>query len=271
MFRVRRTSTSSAGWPPPSRRTDSNHTGIGHTGAVIRRLGCAVVLIGLATVACSRTDGGSAVRAGDTPTPLSTTSSSDTSTPTSTSRAMPSTEIPDSSQPGVAETTKHPVAPNSVVCAAPSSGQTADAVTADPAAPRITIALPPGWTSQPGSGDVGARLSGPNGMVGDVRIAPASSDPAASFTHYADDVMAKYPISSLSALPAELCGYSGQKLMGNWADNPDRSIQYNDRIVHIWTNGQDYLVSVHVEALSGTPGFNDAASVLTGDFGVSVP
>lgn len=118
---------------------------------------------------------------------------------------------------------------------------------------------------------MGAKLIGPNGMTGDVTIASAKSDAAASFTHYADAVMAKYSISSLSALPAELCGYSGQKLMGNWADNPDRSIQYNDRIVHVWTNDQDYLVSVHVEALSGTPGFNDAASVLTGDFGVSMP
>lgn len=108
-------------------------------------------------------------------------------------------------------------------------------------------------------------------MAGDVTIAAASSDAAAAFTRYADDVMAKYPISSLSALPAELCGYSGQKLMGNWADNPDRSIQYRDRIVHIWTNDKDYLVAVHAEALSGTSGFDEAASVLTGDFGVSVP
>ena len=208
------------------------------------------------------------MRAGDIPTPMSSKSAS--ATP-ATSATTPTTDIPDSSQPGVVETTKHPVAPNSVVCAAPSSAQTAVATIADPAAPKITVALPPGWTTQPGSGDVAARLTGPNGIVGDVRIASASPDAAASFTRYADDVMAKYPISSLSALPAELCGYSGQKLMGSWADNPDRSIQYNDRIVHVWTNDHDYLVSVHVEALSGTPDFSDAASVLTGDFGVSVP
>lgn len=232
------------------------------------RLACAVLLIGLTTVACSRTDEGTAVRAGDMPTPLS--SKSATATP-ATSAATPTTDIPDSSQPGIVETTKRPIAPNSVVCAAPSSAQTAVATIVDPSAPKITVALPSGWTTQPGTGDVAARLVGPNGMIGDVRIAPASPDAAASFTRYADDVMAKYPISSLSALPAELCGYSGQKLMGNWADNPDRSIQYNDRIVHVWTNDQNYLVSVHVEALSGTPGFNDAASVLTGDFGVSVP
>lgn len=232
------------------------------------RLACAVVLIGLATVACSRTDAGTAVRAGDMPTPLSSKSVS--ATP-ATSDTVPTTDIPDSSQPGVVETTRRPIAPNSVVCAAPSSAQTAVAAVADPLAPKITVALPPGWATQPGSGDVAARLTGPNGMVGDVRIAPASPDAAASFTRYADDVMAKYPISSLSALPAELCGYSGQKLMGSWADNPDRSIQYNDRIVHVWTNAQDYLVSVHVEALSGTQGFSDSASVLTGDFGVSVP
>lgn len=217
--------------------------------------------------ACARTDDGTAVRAAETPTPLSTAATSSAST----SRSTPTTDMPDSSQPGVVETTKRPVAPNSVLCQSPPGAQTAVAVSADPAAPVVTVALPPGWTTQPGSGDVGAQLIGPNGMTGDVTIAAAQSDVAASFTHYADAVMAKYPISSLSALPAELCGYSGQKLMGNWADNPDRSIQYNDRIVHVWTNDQDYLVSVHVEALSGTPGFNDAASVLTGDFGVSTP
>lgn len=230
-------------------------------------MGRAVVVAGLVVTACARTDDGTAVRAGETPTPLSSKPTS----PAPTSRSASATDMPDSSQPGVLQTTKHPVAPNSVLCQSPTGAQTAVAVSADPAAPLITIALPPGWTTQPGSGDVGVQLIGPNGMTGEVTIDPAKSDAAASFTHYADAVMAKYPISSLSALPAELCGYSGQKLMGNWADNPDRSIQYNDRIVHIWTNDRDYLVSVHVEALSGTPGFNEAAAVLTGDFGVSAP
>ncbi len=117
---------------------------------------------------------------------------------------------------------------------------------------------------------MGIRLAGPDGMVGDISIGATSLDAAAAFTRYADDVMAKYPISTLSALPGELCGYSGQKLMGTWADNPDRSIQYNDRIAHIWTSSKDYLVVIHVQAPSGTAGFDEAASVLTDDFGVTV-
>ena len=126
------------------------------------------------------------------------------------------------------------------------------AAVADPAAPRITVSLPDGWSSATGSGDVGAALSGPNAMVAQVSITPTSLD-AAAFSRYSDDVMARYPISTLSMLPAELCGFSSQEMMGTWADNPDRSITYRDRIAHIWTNAKDYLVAIHVQAPSGTP------------------
>ena len=44
------------------------------------------------------------------------------------------------------------------------------------------------------------------------------------------------------------------------------------RIAHVWTNsGNDYLVSVHVQAPTGTSGFDDAASVLTEDFEIVLP
>jgi len=237
----------------------------------VNRLGLAAAVVVLGAAACARTDTGVAVPAEQGATSSSQATSSSPSTTTPTSESASATEIPESSQPGVLETTKHPIAPNAVVCPSPGSGQTAVASTGDPGAPQVTIALPPGWTSQPGSGNVGVQLSGPGGMVGDVTITAVSLDAAASFTHYADDVMAKYPISSLSALPDELCGYSGQKLMGNWADSPDKSIQYKDRIVHVWTNDKDYLVAVHVQAPSGAVGFDEAASVLIGDFGVSIP
>ena len=59
--------------------------------------------------------------------------------------------------------------------------------------------------------------------------------------------------------------------MGTWADNPDRSITYRDRIAHIWTNAKDYLVAIHVQAPSGTPGFDAAADQITGDFGIGLP
>ena len=137
-------------------KTDSDRTAIGHTGAVIR-LACAVLLIGLATVACSRTDEGTAVRAGDMPTPLS---SKECDRDAPTSAATPTTDIPDSSQPGIV---KRPSAPSPRIrsCAAPSSAQTAVATIVDPSAPTITVALPSGWTTQPGTGDVAARLVGP--------------------------------------------------------------------------------------------------------------
>ena len=223
-----------------------------------------VLLTAPGVAACSRNSDGTALPATEAVTSTSITN-------TTTASATTSTDAPESSEPGVVETTREQVAPNAVVCPPPTSAQTAVAAASDPAAPRITVALPDGWSSAGGSGDVGARLSGSAGMVAEVTIAPTELDAAAAFTRYSDDAMAKYPISTLSMLPAELCGYSGQKMMGTWADNPDRSVEYTDRIVHIWTNARDYLVSIHVQAPSGTPGFDAAAAVLVGDFGIVIP
>lgn len=215
------------------------------------------------TAACARNGDGTAVRA----------ESSVSSTGTATSSPAPSsgaTDTPESTEPGVVETTRQPVSPNAEVCPQDLTGQTATAAVADPAAPKITFAVPDGWSVAPGSGDVGARLTGPDDMIAEVRIT-ASSEDAEAFTHYSDDVMAKYPISTLSMLPADLCGYSGQKTMGTWAEDPGESIQYRDRIAHIWTNSKNYLVAIHVEAPSGAPGFDTAADTLTSDFGIVIP
>ncbi len=65
--------------------------------------------------------------------------------------------------------------------------------------------------------------------------------------------MAVSPVSSVSVLPADLCGYSGQKLMGAWSDNPQQSVEFVDRIAHIWTDTDNYLVAVHAQAPAGTP------------------
>jgi hypothetical protein len=213
---------------------------------------------------CTHVDTGTAVRA-DAVTPLPTTSDAST-----TSIFSPTTDVPESSQPGVVETTRQPVPANTATCPPPASA-TAVAAVADPGAPRISLTLPTGWSIAPGAGDVGARITGPAEMTGDVTITPTPLDPAAAFTKFSDDVMAKYPISSVSVLPAEVCGYSGQKLMGTWADDPDRSLQYYDRIAHVWTNTKNYLVAVHVQAPSKTDGFDEAASVLVGDFGIVLP
>ena len=84
--------------------------------------------------------------------------------------------------------------------------------------------------------------------------------------------MAESAVSSVSVIPGELCGYSGQKLMGAWSDTPQNAVQYEDRIAHIWTNsGDNYLVAVHVQAPPGTPGFDSAAALLTEDFEIVLP
>ncbi|MBI3691307.1 MAG: hypothetical protein HY239_11820, partial [Mycolicibacterium aromaticivorans] len=150
--------------------------------------------------ACARSSDGIPIRA------EASTSASGVA-PTSASPSTRETDEPESSQPGVLETTKVPVPSNAVVCRQEQQGQTAVATVADPAAPQITIRVPAGWTVTPGSGDVGASLSGPDDMVAKVTIAATPLDPAAAFTRYGDDLMAKYPISTLSLLPGDFCGF----------------------------------------------------------------
>jgi hypothetical protein len=88
---------------------------------------------------------------------------------------------------------------------------------------------------------------------------------------YADKVMAVSAVSSVSVLPAELCGYSGQKLMGAWSDTPQQSVEFLDRIAHIPTNSNNYLVAIHVQAPAATDGFEAASTVLIEDFAVGIP
>lgn len=228
----------------------------------------AVVMLAVPVVAgCDRDSAGSAVRGESSVSTSATATSTTTSTPASSTE----TDVPESTEPGVLETSRTQVAPNATICTQSPAGPTTVAAVADPAAPRITVAVPDGWTTSPGAGDVGARLAGPDEMQAEIRITATPLDPAAAFGRYSDDLMAKYPISTLSLLPADLCGFSGQKLMGTWADDPDESIQYQDRIAHVWTNSKSYLVAVHVEAPSGTTGFDAVADELTGDFGIVIP
>jgi hypothetical protein len=219
-----------------------------------------VVLAVPGVAACARNSDGTAVRAEG-----STSSISVAPTPTK------GTDTPESSEPGVLETTRVPIPPGAVVCRPEQPGPTAVATVGDPAAPKITVRVPPGWSSTPGTGDVGALLSGPDDMVAEVTIAETPLDASAAFTRYGDDVMARYPISTLSLLPGDFCGFSGQKLMGTWARDPDEALEYQDRIAHVWTNTGNYLVAVHVEAPSGTAGFDAAASVLTDEFNIVIP
>lgn len=142
---------------------------------------------------------------------------------------------------------------------------------ADPAAPTATVGVPEGWSM--GSSPGGARLEGPDGMWATVTVSKVSSDPDEAFAIYVDDLTADAVLSSVSLLPGELCGYPGQTVLGvlGTADDGTDTVQYEARIVHVPSGGAAYLIAVYVEAPSGTPGFDAAATMLTGDFEIGLP
>jgi len=182
--------------------------------------------------------------------------------PTTTEAEMPTM--------GVTTTLPDTVPPNALVCLPTATpGAPATAKTDDPAAPRIVVAMPGGWTAAP-SGD-GLTLTGPGGMTGAVTVTKTALDPAAAFEKYTDDVSDQAPISSVSVLPAEFCGYSGQRLKGMLSGGPAGKQVYEDRIVHVWTNDGDYLIAVHVAAAEASPAFDAAAETLTADFPITLP
>lgn len=227
------------------------------------RVGWAVLALACLLAGCVRTSDGVPI-AGDRAATAASSAPSATAGPTQQN---------DQSAYGVVPTTRTPVPPNTVACSQtikPSVRMTAQVH--DPRAPRITVGVPDGWSMSADTGDVGGRLAGPGGMAATLTIAATQLDPAAAFKKYADDLMAESAVSSVSVLPGELCGYSGQKLMGAWSDTPQNAVEFRDRIVHIWTNsGDNYLVGVHVEAPTGTPGFDSAAALLTEDFEIVLP
>jgi hypothetical protein len=230
----------------------------------MKRISLAALGLACLVAGCVRTSDGVPV-AGEAPAGSAMSSSA--------SAAPAPTQQGDQPAFGVLPTTRAPVAPNTVAC--PQSIKPGVRMTAevdDPHAPRITVGVPDKWSMSAGTGDVGGRLDGPDGMQATVTIAPTQLDPSAAFRKYADDLMGESAVSTVSVLPGELCGYSGQKLMGAWSDTPQNADEYKDRIAHIWTNsGNNYLVAVHVQAPTGTPGFDAAAALLTEDFEIVLP
>lgn len=231
----------------------------------MKRAGWAVLALACLLTACVRTSDGVPVasEAGPGGVPTSPQPSATTGP----------TQQSDPGAFGVEPTTRAPIPPNTVACSQsikPSVRMTAEVD--DPHAPRITVGVPDKWSMSAGTGDVGGRLTGPGGMEATITIAATQLDPAEAFRKYADELMAESAVSTVSVIPGELCGYSGQKLMGAWSDTPQNAVEYEDRIVHIWTNsGNDYLVSVHVQAPTGTSGFDSAAALLTEDFEIVLP
>ncbi|WP_286274538.1 hypothetical protein [Mycobacterium antarcticum] len=225
----------------------------------------AVALIG----GCAETSVGRPVADSTDSSQASAANASSTS-PSSSSSMTSAPSTPDFPTMGVAPTLREAIPPNALVCLPPPTpGTPATVQIGDPAAPRIVISLPEGWTAAPDP--AGLTLSGPAGMFGAVTIAETALDPAAAFEKYADDLTADAPISSVSVLPAENCGFSGQRLMGMLSGGAAASQTYEDRIAHVWTNTKDYLVAIHVAAPEGSPAFDAATSVLTADFAVTIP
>lgn len=234
----------------------------------MKHAGWTTIALACLLTACVNNSEGSPVAEDTTVSP--TTTPGTPSATTSTTEPSPSAPQMDTAQPGVVPTTATPL-PSGSTCDPPASPVTAEATVPDPAAPKITVVLPEGWSTSAGQGDVGARLTGPDEMSATVTIAQTTLPPAEAFEKYADDAMAASEISTLSVLPAELCGYSGQKLLGSWADSPQQAIEFGDRIVHIPTDTGNYLVAVHVEAPAQTPNFDPLGWPLLGDFGVVIP
>jgi hypothetical protein len=217
------------------------------------------VVTAVASAACVRTSEGFPVAA------------SMTATSARSSIGTPSTDN-DQRPPGILPTTQVPVPVDAITCAPPAKpAAMVTATVSDAEAPEVTVAVPPGWNASPGSGDVGARMQGPDGLSATITIAATQLDAEGAFREYTDRLMAHSPVSTVSIVPGELCGYSGQKLMGAWSDTPQNSVEFTDRIVHVWTNTKNYLVSVHVQAPTGARGLDAAGELLTEDFEVRQP
>ena len=155
---------------------------------------------------CGRPVAGNAVRAGEP-------AASATANSTKPSPATRGTRVP-----GIETTLPDHIPPNAFVCFPEPSGIGIGTVAqvADPAAPRITVAVPDGWNAQPGEGEVALALGGPGGMTGTVSIAETTLDPAAAFADYVAILRRSKPDLQLDTAGAKFCGYSSQKLTGTF-------------------------------------------------------
>jgi hypothetical protein len=200
---------------------------------------------------------------------------SSTAQPPTSSTSAASTPSPGSGF-GVVETTRRPLEPMAQTCEPtgrePGSQQISFVQGARPDTPIVELLAPENWKFVPSPVDPTLNLTGPDGLSGTVTVAPTELEPTKAFDKYSDDAMAKAPIASLSVLPGELCGYSGQKLMGMWSGaGSGGPVEYRDRIAHVWTNAASYLVAIHLEGPKGAPGFAAAEDLMMRDFGIEIP
>jgi hypothetical protein len=174
--------------------------------------------------------------------------------------------------PGIETTLPDHIPPNALACfpGPPGIGIGTVAQVPDLAAPRITVTVPDAWTSDPGQRDVALSLGGPDGMTGSVTIAATKLDPAAAFSDYSDMLARSKPGLHVDIVGANFCGYSSQKLAGTFL-GPSGPLEFADRITHIWTNTNKYLVTIHLEGSEDTSGFGAAKTALMQDFAVVIP
>lgn len=210
---------------------------------------------------CVRTSDGEPVAV---PTGPAASASSTSALPT------PSTQ-PSQPAPGIEPTTKAPIPAGTVTCPAERKPPVSSvAQVDDPAAPRVAVGVPDGWSFTKGTGDFGLTMDGPDDMTAFVTIAQTMLDPEAVFRQYTDAVMNGSAMSTVSILPGQLCDYSGQKLMGTWSDS-EKSIEFHDRLLHVWTNTANYLVVVHVEAPTGVAALDAANEVVANGIEITIP
>lgn len=174
--------------------------------------------------------------------------------------------------PGIETTLPDHIPPNAFLCFPGPAGDGIGTVAQvqDAAAPRITITVPDGWTSEPGERDLALSLSGPDGMSGTVTIAATKLDPARAFSDYAATLAHSKPDFDVATVGAKFCGYSSQKLAGTFS-GPSGPVEFADRLTHIWTNTAQYLVAVDMEGPVDAPGFGAAKTALMQEFAVVIP
>jgi hypothetical protein len=186
------------------------------------------------------------------------------------STASQSTTSNSAPVPGIETTLPDHMPPDAFACLPELTGIGTVAQVSDPAAPRITVARPDGWTSESGQRDVALTLTGPDGLTGTVTIAATTLEPAAAFAAYAAMLTRSKRDLHVDTVGAPFCGYSSQKLTGTYL-GPPGTLDFADRITHIWTNTDKYLVTTHLEGSADAPGFSAAKTALMQDFAVVIP
>lgn len=174
--------------------------------------------------------------------------------------------------PGIAPTRSDHIAANTTSCVATpgGNGEEVTATVSDPSAPRITIRVPEGWAWAAGTGTTALTLSGPQAMSATVTIAPTEPSPESAFLRYTAGVGGAMQRLKFAVTGAQFCGYSSEVLTGTLRSQSSR-LDFADRITHIRTNTNHYLVTIHVEAPAGLTEFGAEKSVLLQDFGVVIP